>query len=407
MATPLSNQQLIAAAQKFGTPLYVYNAEMVRDRYHRLLNCFPYKKKRFFYAMKANYNPKLLKILLEEGASIDTVSPGDVLLALKVGFSKEDIIFTANMITDAEMQKVIDLGVLFNIGSLSELERYGKLNPSSEVCIRLNPDVVAGHHEKVRTGGKDTKFGITLNKIGEVKKIAKKYDLKIVGIHEHVGSGIPETVDMIAGLKNILAVVKKEDFGSLRFVDFGGGFKIDYKEKEEERLELIYQEFGKTVVKLFKEFCQEFGKELEMYFEPGRYLVAESGHLLIQVTVLKENTGKNIVGTNSGFPQLIRPMFYDAYHRIRNLTNPKDITLIYDIAGNICETGDYFATEREMTLIREGDLLSIDDAGAYCYSMGGNYNLRPMPTEVIIDGEQMILARKALTNEELVERVLM
>ena len=398
----INHAQLIELARKYGTPLYVYDGDLIKQRYKELLNCFPYKKTKLFYAMKANYNLAVLKLLEQEGANIDAVSPGDIYLALKAVFTKERILFTANMMTDDEIQEVQRLGILFNIGSLTELERYGQFYPHNKICIRFNPDVVAGFHKNVRTGGKDTKFGIFLHHLEQVKAIAKRYDLTIIGIHEHTGSGIPETVDLMAGFKNILKVVKKENFPELQFVDFGGGFKVPYQLAEPR---IDYAAFGKTAAELFTKTSREFGRELAIYFEPGRYLVAEAGFLVVKVTTVKTG-GKNIAGTNSGFPQLIRPMFYDAYHHLINLTNPAGTKKMYDVAGNICETGDYFATNRELPEIRENDLLAIQNAGAYCYSMGGVYNLRPMPAEVlVVDGKER-LVRKRLTSKELVEQIV-
>lgn len=394
--------QLIQLAEKYGTPLYVYNGDVIAQRYHELCQFIPHPRLKIYYAMKANSNLAILKLLEKEGAGIDAVSPAEVLLALQAGFAPERILFTANMMTDKEIHQVQKCGVLFNIGSVSELERYGRFYPSHKVCIRFNPDVVAGFHENVRTGGKDTKFGIFLSQLEQVKTIAKKYHLTIVGIHEHTGSGIPETVAMMAGFKNIIHIVRKEHFPELQFVDFGGGFKVPYQPEEKP---VDYAAFGRIVVELFIQTCQEFGRELAMYFEPGRYLVAEAGIFLVTVTTVKTN-GKNIAGTNSGFPQLIRPMFYDAYHHIVNVTHPAGKEKVYDVAGNICETGDYFATHRNLPEIREGDLLAIQNAGAYCYSMGGVYNLRPMPAEVLVLKGQDTLVRKRLSSEELVQQIV-
>ncbi len=399
----VSSTQLIELANKYGTPLYVYDGNLIKQRYHELLSYFPCKKTKLFYAMKANYNLAILKLLEQEDANIDAVSSGDIYLAMQAGFTKERILFTANMMTDEEIHEVQTLGVLFNIGSLSELERYGKFYPHTKVCIRFNPDVVAGFHKNVRTGGKDTKFGIFLHHLEQVKAIAKKYGLTIIGIHEHTGSGIPETVDLMAGFKNILNIVKKEHFPELQFVNFGGGFKVPYQPAEKR---VDYAAFGKTAVELFIKASQEFSRELAIYFEPGRYLVAEAGYLLVKVTTLKSNEHKNIAGTNSGFPQLIRPMFYDAYHHIVNLTNPAGTKKVYDVAGNICETGDYFAANRALPEIRENDLLAIQNAGAYCYSMGGVYNLRAMPAEVLVLNGKNKLVRKRLSSKELVKQIV-
>tara|TARA_Y100000310_G_scaffold337505_1_gene424721 strand:- start:499 stop:1713 length:1215 start_codon:yes stop_codon:yes gene_type:complete len=399
----MQSQQLIQLAQKYGTPLYVYNGDLIKQRYQEFLNFFPYKDTKIFYAMKANYNLAILKLLRKEGAGIDAVSPGDIYMALEAGYPKEKIFFTVNKITDDEMHEAAKLGVLFNIGSLSRLEKYGRFYPNTEVCIRFNPDVVAGEHKFVRTGGETTKFGIVLDKVEQVKAICKKYNLKIVGIHEHAGSGIPESVQILRAMKNILNIVTKENFPDLRFVDFGGGFQVPYHPGEPRK---DYATFGKLAVKMFRETCNRYGKELEFWIEPGKYLVMESGHLLSEVNTLKKNCKKTIAGTDSGFPQLIRPMFYQAYHHITNLSNPEGEEQIYDIVGNICETGDCFAVDRPIPEIREDDVLAIHNAGGYCYSMGGVYNLRPMPAEILIVNGEARLVRKRLTSQELVEQIV-
>lgn len=399
----MENQQLINLAQKYNTPLYIYNGDLIKQRYQELKNCFLYEKTKLFYAMKANYNLAILKLLEKEGANIDAVSLGDILLALKAGFTSDRILFTANNITDKEMYQVQKLGILFNIGSLSRLEKYGKAYPQSKVCVRFNPDIVAGHHERVRTGGDASKFGILLEKVDQVISLANKHNLKIVGIHEHTGSGIPETVDIKGGMQNILKVITKERFPDLEFVDFGGGFKVPYHPHDKS---IDYKKFGEDAASMFTNFCQEYGKELEMYFEPGRFIVAEAGTFLIKVTTIKNNKSLLIAGTNAGFPQLIRPMFYEAYHQINNLSNPQGINKKYNVLGNICESGDCFAVDRELPEIREKDLLSVQNAGAYCYSMGGVYNLRAMPAEVLVINGKDKLVRKRLSSEELVEQIM-
>tara|TARA_Y100000310_G_C20699833_1_gene828677 strand:- start:2818 stop:4032 length:1215 start_codon:yes stop_codon:yes gene_type:complete len=399
----ISDLQLKQCLKEFATPLYIYDANLIKKRYQQLYKWIPYKKLQIYYAMKANYNLHILRLLEKEGSCIDAVSPGDIYLALKAGFSKNRILFTANKISDEEMHEVAKLDVLFNIGSLSRLEKFGKAYPGREVCIRFNPDVIAGEHEFIRTGGEASKFGIFLEKVDLVLEIAEKYKLKIVGIHEHTGSGIPEIVQMQKGMRNILGIITIERFPYLRFVDFGGGFKVPYHLDEKK---VDYSKFGEEVTELFTGFCKLFGRDLEMYFEPGKLLVAESGKLLVTATTLKENPGKKIVGVNSGFSQLIRPMFYQAYHHLRNLSNPNGKLKIYDIVGNICESGDCFAVDRELPEIREGDILAIKTAGAYCYSMGSVYNMRPMPSEVMIVDGKIRLIRRGLSNEELAKKIV-
>jgi diaminopimelate decarboxylase len=353
--------------------------------------------------MKANYNTGILSLLNKYGAWLDTVSPAEVYLALKLGFPRERILYTSNNITDAEMREVKNLGVLMTIGSLSRLKKYGRAFPKTDICLRFNPDVVAGSHEYVQTGGHLTKFGILLQDVAAVKKITRQYHLRVIGLHEHTGSGIAETAKVYKSMRNLLSIASRETFPHLRFVDFGGGFKVPYK-PEEKRID--YVTFGKKISDIFTRFCRGYGRELELYFEPGKYVVAECGHLLVAVNTLKNNRGRLIAGTNSGFPQLIRPILYRAYHRIDNLTHPRGKAKKYDVCGNICETGDCFALQRELPEIREGDLLAIRNAGAYCYSMGGVYNLRPMPAEVLLYRGKDQLITKKLTNELLATSII-
>ncbi len=398
----ISNTTFLKYAKKYGTPLYIYDGDLIINRYKGLYDYIKWPKLKILYAMKANYNVGILNLLKKNNAYLDTVSPGEVQLALKLGFKKDDILFTSNNITDEEMHEVKQTGVLFNIGSLSRLKKLGSAYPGSEVCLRFNPDVYAGENKHVQTAGAVTKFGIILSQVNEVVKIAKKYKLKIVGIHEHTGSGIGQTEKVFQSMTNILAIAKRKDFPDLRFVDFGGGFKVNYRPESHK---IDYANFGKKITSIFAAFCKEYGKELEMYFEPGKYIVAESGYLMIEVNTIKNNRGRLIAGTNSGFNHLIRPLLYEAYHHIENASNPKGKKYIYDVCGNICETGDCFAQQRELPEIREGDKLIIKNAGAYCYSMGSIYNLRSMPSELLIlNGEEQLVTKK-LSNTELAESI--
>lgn len=398
----LGSNLLRQAAAQFGTPLFVYDGDQVIQRYRDLYGFIKYPRLKIHYAMKANYNFELLKLLNAENAALDTVSPGDVMLALKAGFTPDRIIYTANNMTDAEVDMVFKMGVLMNIGELSRLEKFGKKYPGSRVCVRFNPDVRDGDSEKTMTAGDLTKFGILLKEVDKVREIAARYQLKVVGLHEHTGSGLQHTESVFQSMKNLMAIATPQNFPELEFLDFGGGFKVPYKPGESR---VDYAAMGAEITRLFTNFCQSYGKDLEMYFEPGKYMVAESGYLLVTVNTLKDNNGRLIAGTDSGFPQLIRPVLYGAYHHIRNISNPDGGTRTYDVCGNICETGDLFAEQRPLPEIREGDLLSIENAGAYCYSMGGYYNLRPMPAEVVVRNGEIKLARKALTFNELIAQV--
>lgn len=399
----IDRTNLLKAAAEYSTPLYVYDADKMIQCYRDLYDFIKWPKLKIHYAMKANYNFRLLQLLNEEGAGLDTVSPGDVIMALKAGFPPDRIIYTANNMTDEEVAMVKDMGVLMNIGSLSRLEKFGKAYPGSDVCIRFNPDVVDGAHAKIMTGGDLTKFGILMEDVDKVVEIADKYDLAIVGLHEHTGSGLQQTESVYQSMKNIMALATPERFPKLRFLDFGGGFKVAYEPNEKK---VDYVTMGAEITRLFSEFCERFGRELDMFFEPGKYIVAECGYLLVEVNTIKENRTRSIVGCNSGFPQLIRPVMYEAYHHIVNLSNPEGEVKKYDICGNICETGDRFAEQREIPEIREGDILAIENAGAYCYSMGGVYNLRPMPPEAVWHNGQLELVRKGLTAQQLIEQII-
>ena len=399
----LQPDMLLELAGQYGTPLYVYDLDRVVDNYKNLFNFIKYDKLQVHYALKANYNIALLKALRDAGAGLDTVSPGEVHLALALGFEREKIIFTANNLTDAEVDEVQALGVLFNIGSLSRLEKYGKAYPGSRLCVRFNPDVVDGENAATATGGDLAKFGILLQDVEKVVEIARKYDLHIVGLHEHTGSGLQHTESVFQSMKNLMALATPERFPELEFMDFGGGFKVPYKPDE---VRVDYVKMGAEITALFSEFCKKYGKDLAMKFEPGKYMVAEAGVMLTRVNTLKFNRTRTIAGCDAGFPQLIRPVFYGAYHHIENLSNPAGAAKVYDVCGNICETGDRFAEQRELAEIRESDVLAIYNAGAYCYSMGGIYNLRSMPGEVAVQGGVAKLIRKRKSNTDLVAELL-
>jgi len=399
----LERNLLLELAGKYGTPLFVYDGDMIVQRYNDLYNYIKWPQLKIHYAMKANYNFNLLKMLNEAGASLDTVSPAEVLLALKAGFPKERIIYTANNMTAPEVDEVVKHGVLMNIGSLSELERFGSKYSGSRICLRFNPDVVDGEAAGLMTAGDLAKFGILLKDIEKAKAIVSKYNLNVIGLHEHTGSGLQHTESVFKSMKNIMALATPANFPDLEFLDFGGGFKVPYK-PDEKRVD--YVAMGAEITRLFSEFCKNYGKELKMYFEPGKFIVAEAGYLLVEVNTLKDNNSRLIAGCNSGFPQLIRPVFYGAYHEVLNLSNPGGTPKVYDVCGNICETGDRFAEQRELPEISEGDILAIKNAGAYCYAMGGVYNLRPMPAEVLVYKGRAELARRKLSNAELVNSII-
>jgi diaminopimelate decarboxylase len=399
----ISNDRYIELARTYGTPLFVYDGDMMLERFRDLFRFIPCDRLCVHYALKANSNPALLTFLRDAGAGIDAVSPGEVVLALALGFAPEKIIYTANNMTDAEFDRVMKTGVTVNIGSLSRLKKCAVSHPGARICLRFNPDVCDGDNEKTMTGGDLTKFGILLDDADTAAAIAAGGNLHIVGLHEHTGSGLQHAESVLKSMDNLMAIATKERFGELEFLDFGGGFKVPYKEDE---ARIDYVDMGSRIAAKFDNFCRQYGKELLMRFEPGKYLAAECGTLVMEVNTIKHNRTRTIAGCNSGFPHLIRPVLYGAYHRIENLTNPDGVPALYDVCGNICETGDRFAEQRELPEIREYDLLAVKNAGAYCYSMGSVYNLRPMPSEVVVKDGKVADFRPALSDEELVAQIL-
>ncbi len=390
-------------AKRFGTPLYVYDGETIRLRVRRLLQGITCRPLKIYYAAKANTNLTILKIIREEGSEsigIDAVSPGEVALALKAGFRPGQVMFTSTSVTDEEMKFAISKKVLVNCDSLSQLERYGRLNPDSNVCFRINPDVGAGHHGHVITGGPESKFGIWADDVPKAFAIAAKYGLKIVGMHQHIGSGILETDKFLMAMKVLLSVINKhkDELGSLEFVDFGGGIGVPYRPDQKP---ISLKEFGAAVSSLFAGFCSSFGRRLMLIIEPGRFLVAESGVLLCTVNTVKQTQKHKFIGVDTGFNHLIRPAMYGSYHPLvvaDRCTSEK--TEKVAVCGNVCESGDVFTrdehgiVDRELPPIIEGDVLAILVAGAYGFSMASNYNTRPRPAEVLVSGRDVRVIRK-------------
>ncbi len=402
----LSNQFFQKTAETFGTPVYVYDESRIKCQLRRLFRHITYRPLAILYAVKANSNSHILKIIIDEylkmgeTVGIDAVSPGEVALILKAGVLPENILFTGNNTTDEEINFVVEKGVLPNIDSLSRLEKFGQKYPGHDVCVRINPDVGDGHHDHCITGGPESKFGIWYLEVGAIKKITESCKLKIIGVHQHIGSQTLDPDKFLFAMEVMLRVAR--NFPDLKFIDFGGGLGVPYKPEEKP---LDVEALGAKMSSYFAEFCEEYNKPLRLVIEPGRYLVAEAGFLLVQVTTIKKNPdGRIFIGVDSGFNHLDRPARYGSWHQIVNISNPTGPEVIVDIVGNLCESGDKFAVQRKIAGPREGDLLVINNAGAYGYSMSSNYNLRPRPPEVLVKGNgDIIEIRKRETIEQLLE----
>ncbi|SRR5690606_18636738 len=394
---------LLQAAEEFGTPTYLYSERIIREQCTKLRQHLEGIPIRLLYAMKANSNPAILRIMLDEELGIDAVSPGELHLARAVGFSPGRILFSANNMTDAEMVDAHGAGVLLNIGELSRLDKFGAFAPGSAVCIRLNPQVGGGHHEHVITAGERSKFGVPVEKVAQVKEIAARHDLAVRGLHQHIGSGILNTDVLWKAMRVLLEAAEK--FPEIEFLNFGGGLGVAYRPDE---AELDLENFRAVIVDPLRRFLERHpSKDLTFWFEPGRFLSAQAGVLLVRVNTVKSNRGRLFAGTDSGMGHLVRPAIYGAYHGIVNLSNPDGPLRTYDVTGNICESGDVFARERPVHEIREGDVLAILDAGAYGMAMASEYNLRPLPAEVLLtESGELRLIRRRGTVQELVERML-
>lgn len=374
----MKTEQLLQAATQFGSPLFVYDADKISHQYQRLTNAFArVESLQINYAVKALSNVSILKLFYQLGAGLDTVSIQEVQLGLKAGFPPHKIIFTPNGVSLDEIEEVAALGVQINIDNLSILEQFGTKHPQTPVCIRINPHVMAGGNTNISVGHIDSKFGISIHQLPHLLRIVENTNMHINGIHMHTGSDILD-IEVFLYAAEILFDTAKH-FKTLDFIDFGSGFKVPYKKDD---IETNVDELGKKLSKRFNQFQTEYGRPLTLAFEPGKFLVSESGYFLAKVNVVKQTTSTVFAGIDSGFNHLIRPMLYGSYHHIENLSNTKGKERFYSVVGYICET-DTFANNRRIAEIKEGDILCFRNAGAYCFSMASNYNSRFRPAEVL------------------------
>ena len=387
--------------QEFVSPLYVYEAEVLRERFRAFQAAFS-EQVHLHYAMKANSNPTLLRLLQQEGAWIDAVAPLEVRLALDAGFAPERILFTGNNSASDELDYCIAKGVPVNLGSLEALRRYGERYPGTEASVRVNPGMGAGHHSHCITGGPASKFGIYHDRVDTALEVATKNRIRIIGVHSHIGTGIYTPEPMLAAMELVLQA--SEEFQELRFIDFGGGFGIPH---HPEQTPLDLPELGRQMQERFAKFCTEYGRTLTMKLEPGRFIVGPAGTLLVTATNFTDTPDYRFVGVDSGFNHLVRPTMYGSYHHILNASRSSGPEQEVVIVGNICESGDVFSRSeegmtRKIPEVRVGDCLALCDAGAYGMSMSSQYNTRPRPAEVLVENGQARLIRRRETYADLI-----
>ena len=389
---------LLSIAKKFGDPVYVYDSEKIISQFNRLTKAFgSVRKLKLNYAAKALSNIAILRLMNSLGSGLDTVSIQEVQLGLLAGFRPEHIIFTPNGVSLEEIEEAAALGVRINIDNLSILEQFGSKHPDIPVCIRINPHVMAGGNSNISVGHIDSKFGISIHQIPHLLRIVELTKMNINGIHMHTGSDILD-IDVFLYASEILFETAK-NFKNLDFIDFGSGFKVPYREGD---IQTNIEELGQKLSGRFNDFCREYGRELTLAFEPGKFLVSEAGYFLAKVNVVKQTTSTVFASVDSGFNHLIRPMLYGANHQILNISNPKGRERYYSVVGYICET-DTFGNNRRINEITEGDVLCFKNAGAYCFTMASNYNSRFRPPEVLWHNGKAVLIRKRENFDDLIK----
>ena len=392
----LGNKSIEDIRDTFGTPLYLYDANKIINQIKRFKNAFNWPGLKVKFAMKSLSNINILKLMHQNGVDLDAVSLFEAETGLLAGYSPKQIMYTPSGVKFQEIEEGVDKGFQINIDNLPSLKKFGETY-GNEVpcCLRINPHIKAGGNHKIQTGHKDSKFGISLLQIEEIKQLVEQYNIRINGLHIHSGSEIKEVETYIKGAEVLFELAK--NFNDLDFIDFGGGFKVAYK-PDDHTTDL--EALGAALVPAFEQFCKEYGKDLQMWFEPGKFLVSEAGMLLVEASIVKQTPYSTFIGVDSGLNHLIRPMMYDAYHEIVNLSNPLGAHKNYNVVGYICET-DTFAWDRTLNEVRPGDVLAIKNAGAYGFSMSSNYNSRPRPAEALLINGEIKLIRKRETMEDI------
>ena len=394
----MNNEHLLDLANKYGSPLYVYDTDIIASQYRRITDAFEkVEQLQLNYAVKALSNINILRFFKNLGAGLDTVSIQEVNLALSVGVDPKKIIYTPNGVSLEEIENVAKKGVQINIDNLSILELFGQKHPEIPVCIRINPHIMAGGNSKISVGHIDSKFGISVHQVPHIKRVVENTGMHVNGIHMHTGSDILDIDTFLRATEILFDVAKK--FKTIDFIDFGSGFKVPYKEGD---ISTDIEQLGLQLTERFNSFCKDFGKKVTLMFEPGKFLVSKAGNFLAKVNVVKQTTSTVFAGIDSGFNHLIRPMMYDSYHHITNISNPDGRDRYYSVVGYICET-DTFGSNRRISEISEGDILCFENAGAYCFSMASNYNSRYRPAEVMLYNNEDYLIRERETFEDLIK----
>ncbi len=385
-----------AIAAEYGTPVYVYDAAKIKCQYERLAGAFPGVKLKLKYAMKALGNISIVKYLRSLGAGLDAVSIQEVQIGLRAGYDPKEIIYTPSCVDFAEIEEAIKLGVTINIDNIAILEQFGhKYGDSLPVCLRLNPHIMAGGNHKISTGHIDSKFGISILQRRHLLRVIDTYKIQVNGLHMHTGSDILDAEVFLKGAEVLFDFAR--DLPAIDFLDFGSGFKVPYREGD---IKVDIEALGKKISAAFRQFEQDYGRPVELWFEPGKFLVSEAGVLLVKANVVKTTPATVFVGVNSGMNHLIRPMLYDAYHDIVNVSNTNGTRRVYTVVGYICET-DTFGWDRQLSEVHEGDILAIRNAGAYGFSMASNYNARLRPPEVLVYEGKPHLIRERETLDDL------
>lgn len=391
---------VLAIADQFGLPLYVYDADKIIEKIGLLRSSFSGVNLKIKYAAKALTNVSILKLMRQQGVEMDSVSVNEARMGMLAGFAPGQIMFTPSGVSFEEIREAVDLGLQLNVDSLSLLEWVGQTYGSQvAISIRINPHISEGGNIKISTGHADSKFGISILQRDAIRELIEKYQIPMAGLHIHTGSDFKNADAFLRGADVLFDLAS--DYPNLSFIDFGSGFKVAYKEGDHVT---DVAELGRKVSAAFQNFCQQYGRDIELWFEPGKFLVSESGHLLVKTNIVKENPTRTFVAVDSGLNHLIRPMMYDAYHDIKNISNPSvsenSPEKTYNVVGYICET-DTFATDRSLPEVKPGDVLSFENAGAYGFSMASNYNARFRPAEVLVYEGRPYLIRQRETFEDL------